>query len=153
MRDETMDAIDTVMRVIMAGWKAGDGQEMSRPFAERARFVTFDGRVLSGPKEIAAFHQEAFDTHLKSTVLQLKISEVRALADGVWAVFTTGGIGKDGGADVELVGDSIQTFVCRKQGESVMVEAFQNTRERPIADRASAEVWHDFDDRWNKRNG
>ncbi len=104
------------MQAVMAGWKAGDGTAMAKPFAKRARFVTFDGRLLVGPEAIAATHQQAFDTHLKGTVLRLKIDEVRALGDGVWTVFTTGGIGKADGSAVELVGDSIQTFLCREEG-------------------------------------
>ncbi len=153
MNDRALDAIEGVMQAVMAGWKAGDGDAMAKPFAKRARFVTFDGRLLVGPEAIAATHQQAFDTHLKGTVLRLKIDEVRSLGDGVWAVFTTGGIGKADGSAVELVGDSMQTFVCIEEGDGVVVEAFQNTRERPITDGTSAAVWREFDERWETRNG
>jgi hypothetical protein len=52
---------------------------------------------------------------------------------------------------VERTGESVQLFVFREQEGFVAIEAFQNTRLRPVTDAQSAEVWRHFDQLWNNR--
>ncbi|MBV8275759.1 MAG: hypothetical protein JO170_10955 [Verrucomicrobia bacterium] len=52
---------------------------------------------------------------------------------------------------VERTGESVQLFVFREQEGLVAIEAFQNTRLRPVTDAQSAEVWRQFDQLWNNR--
>ena len=67
-----MAAIEAVMQQIMAGWKSGDGRILAAPFAERARFIAWDGQVLEGREAIAAHHQRAFEGPLQGTVMCLQ---------------------------------------------------------------------------------
>ena len=137
---------------LTAGWLAGDGKRFAAPFGERAHFVAFDGTVLTGPSEIAAFHQKAFDTHLRGTALDVTVEEVRPVAERVWLVFASGGISKIGGSTAERTGESVQTYLCREEEGKIYIEAFQNTRVRPVTDQQSAEVWRAFDELWQKRS-
>ena len=117
-----------------AGWQAGDGKRFAAPFGERAHFVAFDGTVLTGPSEIAAFHQRAFDTHLRGTALGVTVEEIRPVAERAWLVFASGGVRKTDGATTERTGESVQTYLCREEAGKTRTEAFQNTRVRPETD-------------------
>ena len=46
---------------------------------------------------------------------------------------------------------SVQLFVFREDPGLIAIEAFQNTRLRPVTDSHSAEVWRQFDQLWNTR--
>ena len=144
-------SIHDLINQFLTGWAAGDGQQFAAPFSEQARFVAFDGTVLTGQAEIAAFHQQAFESHLRGTVLEITVDEIRPVSAGVWLVFTTGGIRKTDGTTAERTGESVQTYLCRDEAGRVRVEAFQNTRVRPITDQRSAEAWRAFDELWQKR--
>jgi uncharacterized protein (TIGR02246 family) len=121
-------------------------------FAPQARFVAFDGTTLTGPSEIANFHQRAFDSQ-PGTALDIHIEEIRSVAPGVWLAWTKGGIRKPDGSFAERSGESVQLFVFREDAGFIAIEAFQNTRLRPVTDSQSAEVWRQFDRLWNDRGG
>jgi uncharacterized protein (TIGR02246 family) len=143
--------IDNILRELQAGWLAGDGTQFAAPFAEQARFVAFDGTTLIGRSEIARFHQSAFDGHLQATSLELHVQEVRRIASEVWLVFAKGGIKTTIGPAAKRTGESVQMFVMKSQAGRTTIEAFQNTRFRPVTDKYSAEVWSRFDELWNSR--
>lgn len=145
-----LDDASALVDALVQAWAAGDGSAFGRPFADRARFVAFDGTVLQGPAEIGRFHQQAFSTHLTGTRLEVAVDEVRELAPGVAAVFSHGGIRRDGESRGALIGPSIQTFVFRQADGGAQIECFQNTRDRPIAGPREAQVWRDFDLAWSR---
>ena len=60
MKTETGE-IHRILQELKAGWSAGSGAQFTAPFAPQARFVAFDGTTLTGPSEIANFHQRAFE--------------------------------------------------------------------------------------------
>ncbi|MBV9275870.1 MAG: SgcJ/EcaC family oxidoreductase [Verrucomicrobia bacterium] len=150
MKTETTQ-IHRIIQELQAGWLAGSGAQFAAAFAPQARFVAFDGATLTGPSEIANRHQRAFDSHLQGTALDLHIEEIRLVATGVWLAWTKGGITKANGSVVERTNESVQLFVFREQGGLVVIEAFQNTRLRPVTDSQSAEVWRQFDQLWRNR--
>jgi uncharacterized protein (TIGR02246 family) len=150
MKPETSQ-IHRILRELQLGWLAGSAAQFAAAFAPQARFVAFDGTTLTGPSEIANFHQGAFDRHLRGTALDIHIEEIRLVTPGVWLVWTKGGITKANESIVERTGESVQLFVFREQGGLVAIEAFQNTRLRPVTDSHSAEVWRQFDQLWNSR--
>jgi uncharacterized protein (TIGR02246 family) len=150
MEQQETTQIHNILQQVQAGWLAGSGAQFAAPFAEQAHFVAFDGTTLIGRAEIANFHQKAFDTHLRSTSLALDVEEIRRLAPEVWLVFAKGGIRGAGGAAAERTGESVQTFVIKSQSGNTTIEAFQNTRFRPITDKNSAETWSQFDEIWNR---
>jgi hypothetical protein len=83
--------------------------------------------------------------------LILEVEEVKPLGGSATLAFTSGGIEQDGVRTGAHIGDSVQTFVIVRAEGRVLVQAFQNTRSRPITDRASAQVWQMFDRAWNER--
>jgi uncharacterized protein (TIGR02246 family) len=150
MKTETSQ-IQRILEELKAGWSVGSGAQFAAPFAPQARFVAFDGTTLTGPSEIANFHQRAFDSHLQGTALNIHIEEIRLVAPGVWLAWTKGGITQANGSAVERTGESVQLFVFREHAGLIAIEAFQNTRLRPVTDSHSAEVWRQFDQLWNNR--
>ena len=150
MQTET-SPIHRSIEELQAGWLAGSGAQFAAAFAPQARFVAFDGTTLTGPSEIANFHQRAFDSHLQGTALDVHIEEIRLVAPGVWLAWTKGGITKANGSAAERTGESVQLFVFREHAGLIAIEAFQNTRLRPATDAHSAEVWRQFDQLWNNR--
>jgi uncharacterized protein (TIGR02246 family) len=152
MKTETSH-IERILEELKAGWSAGSGSQFAAPFAPQARFVAFDGTTLTGRTEIANFHQRVFDRYLQATALDIHIEETRLAAPGVWLVWTKGGIAKTNGSVVERTGESVQLFVFREQAGAMAIEAFQNTRLRPVTDEHSAGIWRQFDQLWNNRKG
>jgi uncharacterized protein (TIGR02246 family) len=150
MKTETSQ-IQRILEELQAGWSVGSGAHFGAAFAPQARFVAFDGTTLTGPSEIANFHQRAFDSHLQGTALNFHIEEIRLVAPGVWLAWTKGGITQANGSAVERTGESVQLFVFREHAGLIAIEAFQNTRLRPVTDSHSAEVWRQFDQLWNNR--
>jgi len=134
--------IHRIIQELQAGWAAGSGPQFAAAFAPQARFVVFDGTTLTGPSEIANFHQRAFDSQ-QGTALDIHIEEIRSVS------VDKGGIRKPDGSFTERSGESVQLFVFREQAGTVAIEAFQNTRLRPVTDAHSAEVWRQFDQLWN----
>ena len=47
--------------------------------------------------------------------------------------------------------NKVQLFVFREQAGLAVIEAFQNTRLRPVTDARAAEVWRQFDQLRNNR--
>ena len=102
--------IHRIIQELQAGWAAGSGPQFAAAFAPQARFVVFDGTTLTGPLEIANFHQRAFDSQ-QGTALDIHIEEIRSVAPGVWLAWTKGGIRKPDGSFTERSGESVQLFV------------------------------------------
>jgi uncharacterized protein (TIGR02246 family) len=71
--------IRCILQELQAGWLTGSGTQFAAAFAPEARFVAFDGTTLTGPSEIANFHQRAFDSHLQGTGIDVHIEEIKLL--------------------------------------------------------------------------
>ena len=142
----------TTIEQLCAGWLAGDGAQFAASFAPQAHFVAFDGNIITGSVEIASFHQRAFDSHLRGTELDIVVREIRLVASNAWLVFAKGGIKRKDGTVGELTGESAQMFLFKREADVTLIEAFQNTRIRPITDKRSAEAWRAFDKLWETRN-
>ena len=137
--------------IMQEGWRRGSGKLFAQPFSKEARFVAFDGSIHHGPDEIAAFHQKAFDTVLKGTSLDLKVSEIKQIDQKIWLVFSRGWHRPSNAPDEKRMAESVNIFVYKADEEKAEVLAFQNTRARPITDQASAESWRAFDNFWKGR--
>ncbi|WP_313954436.1 SgcJ/EcaC family oxidoreductase [Anabaena subtropica] len=61
-------AIRAFLYQMIDAWNRGSGEGFAAPFSKTADFLTFEGTHLKGRKEIAAFHQQAFDTVIKGTM-------------------------------------------------------------------------------------
>lgn len=137
-----------LMHALSAGWNAGDAAAFVAGMTADTHYVAFDGSVLEGADEIAAFHQPAFDTHLRGTRLQIDVTGMRALDKDSFVVFATGGAARPHGGAQELTGDSVQTFICQRIDAAMRVTVFQNTRIRPLRGPAAAAAWRSFDNLW-----
>lgn len=140
--------ITALLDKMTEGWRLGSGAVFAEPFSESVRFVAFDGSVLNGPEQIAAFHQRAFDTVLKGTLLELKVDEMKQVDRSIWLVFARGWHESNGGLGGGKKAMSVNMFICDVNDRAAKVLAFQNTRSRPIADQASADAWKAFDASW-----
>jgi len=74
------DAIRAIHQRMIDAWNAGDAAAFAAPFADEADFIAFEGTHLKGRREIAAFHQQIFDTVVKGTPLQNEVKFVRFLS-------------------------------------------------------------------------
>ncbi|MBV9789114.1 MAG: SgcJ/EcaC family oxidoreductase [Chloroflexi bacterium] len=142
-------AIRDLYHQLMAGWNRGSGQEFAAPFTETADFVAFDGSRFKGRQEIARSHQPLFDTHLKGTQLVGDVTSVRWLSPDVALIHAVGGTVMRGKSAPTAERDSIQTLVAIKSGGEWHLDAFQNTRVRPIGrSTAGTLLWLGFDWLW-----
>jgi uncharacterized protein (TIGR02246 family) len=145
--------IAELFAMMQAGWKEGDADKFAAVFAGNSRFVAFDGAVLTGPKEISAYHATPFATHLAKTELRFGPLDIKAVAHRVYIVASEGGIVRGQQGTGGLIGQSAQTFVIKRQEGGLRILAFQNTRARPIDGPAAAMVWKRFDEEWERLGG
>jgi uncharacterized protein (TIGR02246 family) len=124
MKTETSQ-IQRILEELQAGWSVGSGAHFGAAFAPQARFVAFDGTTLTGPSEIANFHQRAFDSHLQRTALDIHIEEIRLVSPGLWLAWTKGGMAKTNGSVAERTGESVQLFVFKEQWASWLLRLFK----------------------------
>lgn len=98
--------------------------------------VGFDGQHLKGREEIAPFHQQLFDKWLKGTRLVGKVEDVRFLSPDVALIHAVGGTVMRGKSEPSPGRGSIQTLVATRQEGEWRLAAFQNTRIRPMSNKA-----------------
>lgn len=142
-------ALRNLYHQLMEGWNRGSGDLFAAPFSEAADFVAFDGSRFKGRQEIARFHQPLFDTHLKGTRLVGAVTHVRFLSPDIALIHALGGTVMRGKSAPTADRDSIQTLVATRSGGEWRLEAFQNTRVRPIGrSTAGTLLWLGFDRLW-----
>lgn len=117
---------------LMDGWNQGSGEAFASPFAADGELIGFDGTHLRGRREIAVFHQPLFDKWLKGTRLVGEAKSVRFLSRDVALVHAVGGTVMPGKSTPAPERDSIQTLVATRRDGEWRLEAFQNTRVRPM---------------------
>jgi hypothetical protein len=69
----------------------------------------------------------------------------------IWLVFAKGWHRPSNAPDEKRRAESVNIFVCKIDQEKAEVLAFENTRARPITDKATAELWKAFDTAWERR--
>jgi uncharacterized protein (TIGR02246 family) len=134
---------------LASAWSRNNGADFGAPFLKDAHFVAFDGTVLNGRDAIGEYHQAAFDRYLKDTRLVASIESTCAVGRDTLLAFTRGHIEGATGGTVQLSGDSLSTMLVVLRDGKARIQAFQNTRNRPITGDASAQVWREFDRMWN----
>jgi uncharacterized protein (TIGR02246 family) len=140
--------INALFEEMSNAWRSGDATRFAAVFAPDAQFVAFDGTRLVGPEAIESFHTRPFETYLARSELILEVSAVRSLGLGTSIVSSQGRIVKEGDAQGDLTGNSAQTFLLRECKGVLKIEAFQNTRIRPVVGPLSAQIWKEFDQAW-----
>jgi len=141
-------AVRGLYQQMMEGWNQGSGEAFAAPFTEEVDFIPFDGTHQTGREQIASAHQELFDKWLKGTRLTGEVS-VRFLGPDVALLVGRGGAVMRGRTEPARERDSIQTLVALRRSGEWRLTSFQNTRIRPIGERASgALVWLVTDKLW-----
>jgi uncharacterized protein (TIGR02246 family) len=112
------DAVRAIHQRMIDAWKAGDAEAFAVSFTDEANFVAFEGTYLKGRGEIAAFHQQIFDTVVKGTRLQGEVKFVRLLSAAVAVMHSAGGVTLQGQTEASPSRDSMQlTEVAKRDGE------------------------------------
>lgn len=116
---------ETVIKRLEDAWNAADGAAFGAPFAPDADFVTVRGELHSG-QEIAAGHQQIFDTIYAGSTVRYTVLQARELDDRVILAHVTGTLNAPTGP---LAGENLAlaTVVLVSDGEDHRIAAFHNT--------------------------
>jgi uncharacterized protein (TIGR02246 family) len=123
--DDPKSIAETVIKRLEDAWNAADGAAFGAPFAPNADFVAIRGDLHSG-EEIAAGHQQIFDTIYAGSSIRYTVLRARALDDRVILAHVRASLNAPTGplagqtnalASVVLVGD----------GDDHRIAAFHNT--------------------------
>ncbi len=115
-------------RQMIDAWNRGSGEGFAAPFSETADFITFEGIHLKGRKEIAAFHQQAFDTVIKGTRLGGEVNFIRFVNSQLALMLVDIKIMLPGQSETSPPRDSLPLYVVTKGNEGWQVEGLLNTR-------------------------
>jgi uncharacterized protein (TIGR02246 family) len=106
---------ETVIKRLEDAWNAADGEAFSEPFAPDADFVNIRGDLHSGSEEIAAGHQQIFDSIYAGSTVRYTVLQARELDNCVVLAHVGGTLNAPTGplagetkalASVVLVGDA-----------------------------------------------
>jgi uncharacterized protein (TIGR02246 family) len=121
-------AIRAFHRQMIDAWNRGSGEGFAAPFSETADFLTFEGTHLKGRKEIAAFHQQAFDTVVKGTRLEGEVNFVRFVNSQLALMHVFIRVILPGQTEASPSRDSLPLYVVTKRDEGWQIEGLLNTR-------------------------
>jgi uncharacterized protein (TIGR02246 family) len=121
-------AIRDFHRQMIDAWNQSSGEGFAAPFSETADFITFEGTHLKGRKEIAAFHQQAFDTVVKGTRLEGEVSFVRLVNSQLALMLVVIRVILPGQTESSPSRDSLPLYVVTKRDEGWQIEGLLNTR-------------------------
>jgi uncharacterized protein (TIGR02246 family) len=116
---------ETVIKRLEDAWNTADGAAFGAPFAPDADFVTIRGDLHSG-QEIAAGHQQIFDTIYSGSTIRYTVRQARELDDRVILAHVTGTLhaptGPFAGETVALA-----SVILVSDGGDHRIAAFHNT--------------------------
>ena len=115
-------------RQMIDAWNQGSSEGFAAPFSETADFLTFEGTHLKGRKEIAAFHQQAFDTVVKGTRLEGEVNFVRFVNSQLALMHVVIRVILVGQTETSPSRDSLPLYVVTKSDEGWQIEGLLNTR-------------------------
>jgi uncharacterized protein (TIGR02246 family) len=124
----TMDAqsiAETAVKRLEDAWNAADGAAFGAPFTPDADFVAIRGDLHSG-EEIAAGHQQIFETIYAGSTIRYTVLKARALDDRVILAHVEGELDAPVGP---LAGqtNSLASVVLVDDGGEHRIAAFHNT--------------------------
>lgn len=132
--DADRRAIYDLVEVTREAWAAGDGIAYASVCTDDARYVTASGRRLVGRQQIAAAHQQVFDTAMRGSQLELEQPiELQPLREGVALVHAVGAVRFPHG-ETPVRARGMLTMVAVTEGKTWRVASFSNT---PIEETGS----------------
>jgi uncharacterized protein (TIGR02246 family) len=126
------EAIRAIHQGMIDAWNAGDAAVFAAPFTEDADFVAFEGTRLKGRREIAAFHQQIFDTVVKGTSLQGEVKSVRLPNAELAVMHSVVRVTLPGQTAPSLSRDSMQLTVVAKRDGEWRSEGLMNARKMTV---------------------
>jgi len=116
---------ENMLKRLEDAWNAADGAAFGAPFAPEADFVNIRGDLLSG-EEIAAGHEQIFDTIYAGSTVRYTVLRARALEDRVILAHVRGELNAPTGP---LAGDNeaLASVVLVGDGDDYRIAAFHNT--------------------------
>ena len=122
---DTNDIVETTVKRLEEAWNAGDGAAFGAPFAPDADFVDIRG-VWHRGEEIAAGHQQIFDTVYAGSTVRYEVLGARPLGEGSILGHVRGRLSAPGGP---LAGENeaLASVVIVRDGDDHRIAAFHNT--------------------------
>src|SRR5919202_2061358 len=120
--------IRAFLHQIIDAWNRGSGEAFAAPFSETADFISFEGTHLKGRKEIAAFHQQLFDTVVKGTRLEGEVDFVRFVNSQLALMLVVIRVILPGQTETSPSRDSLPLYVVTKRDKGWQIEGLLNTR-------------------------
>lgn len=133
-RDRTVDEqqIREVLARASHAWADNDAGAYAAEFTPDSDYVAFDGTWLRGREANRALHSELFAGVLYGTRIEGDIESVRFLTDDIAIAHMTGSVAFAWQPTVPKGRLSRNTWVLRRDGDDWRIEAFHNTRVRPM---------------------
>ncbi len=120
-------AVRSLVQKCVDGWNKGSGNDFAAQFAENADYVVVNGMHQKGRPQIAAAHQQIFDTFYKGTRLWVEIKSVRSLAPDFAVMHSVSRVLKPGESGSSPEPAAIQSWIAVKRDGEWRIEAFHNT--------------------------
>ena len=117
---------ETVIKRLEDAWNAADGAGFSAPFARDADFVDIRGNLHSGREEIAAGHQQIFNSIYAGSTVRYTVLKARELDNRLVLAHVGGTLNAPTGP---LAGEtkSLASVVLVGDGDEHRIAAFHNT--------------------------
>jgi uncharacterized protein (TIGR02246 family) len=133
--------LNALYRGVLEGWNRGSGEAFAAGWTDDGHQIAFDGTHFASRAEIARFHDELFHTHLKGTRLVGRVTGVLFPAPDVAVLHARGSTIMAGAEEPTPERDSIQTVVAVRRDGEWKIQAFQNTRIRPMGRDLPGTLW------------
>jgi uncharacterized protein (TIGR02246 family) len=117
---------ESVIKRLEDAWNSADGAAFGAPFAPDADFVNIRGDLHSGREEIAAGHQQIFDSIYAGSTVRYTVLQERELDNRVVLAHVGGTLNAPTGP---LAGETkaLASVVLVGDGEEHRIAAFHNT--------------------------
>jgi uncharacterized protein (TIGR02246 family) len=121
-------AINRLLLRMREAWARGDGAQYASIFAEDARYVSATGTRSVGPEQIAASHQQIFDSFFAGTQLGNSYPvELQPVAPGVVVIHATGAVLFPGERERGVSPNGLLTMVTVATDDGWRIASFANT--------------------------
>jgi uncharacterized protein (TIGR02246 family) len=121
------EQIRALYQALLEAWTSGDGNCYAALFSDETEYIVASGQVERGRAEIAAGHQQIFDTWAKNTRLFGQIQSIRPLSLDLFLVIATGAVLMLGQTDPTENERTMYSLIAKKLESSWQFVAYQNT--------------------------
>jgi len=125
---EQQAAINGLLLQMREAWERGDGTAYGSLFTEDARYVSATGTRTVGPDQIAASHQQIFDSFFAGTrVGSSFLSEFQLVSPGVVLIHGSGAVLFTGESEQAVAPNGLLTMVTVATDDGWRIASFANT--------------------------